>query len=277
MKKLFGRSSAGSLAASIAIHVVVIAALVQIVFRYPLGQLMGLTEPDMKQERIQFVKLRPQPTENSGGGRKATPIKDAAPAALQTPTAVPTVVSESHPSDSSQAHAAGGTGAGFGVSGSGLATGLVPRQPDPRIALEPGPMVQVQRTTAEAVDSIVSLAIGIVRDSMAIAAGRRKPGDWTVKGKDGQTWGWDQAGIHLGKFTIPQALLAMLPLNVNGGSPIEARSAAYMRRDVLENGQRAISEDEFRAAVKRIRARKERERRQKQLATDDKGQQQPIP
>jgi hypothetical protein len=111
---------------------------------------------------------------------------------------------------------------------------------------------------------------------MAIASGQRKPGDWTVKGKDGQTWGWDQAGIHLGKFTIPQALLAMLPLNVNGGSPIEGRSAAYIRRDVLENGQRAISEDEFRAAVKRIRARKEKERREKQLATDDKGQQ-PIP
>jgi hypothetical protein len=277
VKKPNGRSSAGSLAASIAIHVVVIAALVQIVFRYPLGQLMGLTEPDMKQERIQFVKVRPQPPESSGGGHTTAPVKNAAPAALQTPTVVPTVVAESHPSDSSQARAAGGTGAGFGVSGSGLATGLVPRLPDPRIALEPGPMLREARTPAETVDSLVSLAIGIVRDSLMIAdAARRKP-EWTVKGKGGQTWGWDSTGIRLGKYTIPQALLALLPLNVSAQSPIEARSAAYMRRDVLENGKRAISEDEFRAAVKRIRARKEREKRQKQLASDTKDQQQPIP
>ena len=43
------------------------------------------------------------------------------------------------------------------------------------------------------------------------------------------------------------------------------RSAAYIRRDVLENAQRAVSEDEFKAAIKRIRERKERERRQKML------------
>jgi hypothetical protein len=276
VKKPVGRSSGGSLAASIAIHVVLIAALVQIVFRYPLGQLMGLTEPDMRQERIQFVKLPPQATENSGGGHTASPVKNAAPAALRTPTIVPTVVPEAHPSDSSQAQAAGGTGAGFGVSGSGLATGIVPRQPDARIALEPGPMIRTAPLPAQVADSLVSLAIGIVRDSLSIAdASRRKP-EWTRKGKDGSTWGFDSTGIRLGKFTIPSALLAMLPLNISGPSPIEARSAAYIRRDVLENGQRAISEDEFRAAVKRIRARKEREKRQKQLASDNKDQQ-PIP
>ena len=274
MKNPFERRTAGSLAASIAIHILVIAALVQIAFRYPLGQLMGLAEKDETPERIQFVKLPSKPTENSGGGHKATPVKNTAPAALPTPTAVPTVIPLAHPSDSSQAHAAGGTGTGFGVSGSELATGLVPRMPDRRIALETGPMVRVPRTTAEDVDSLVALAVGIVRDSMAIAAGQRKPGDWTIKGKDGKTWGWDQSGIRLGKYTIPQALLALLPLNVNANmSPIEARSAAYIRRDVVENGKRAISEDEFRAAVKRIRERKERERRQKLLASDSKASQ----
>jgi hypothetical protein len=202
------------------------------------------------------VKLPPQPTENSGGGHTAAPVKAAAPAPLLTPTEVPTTVPVAHPSDSSQAHAAGGTGSGMGVSGSGYATGIEPRQPDKRIDLEAGPIARIPRNTAEAVDSIVSLAIGIVRDSIAIASGQRRPGEWTIKGKDGQTWGWDQKGIRLGKFTIPQALLALLPLNVNANmSPIEARSAAYIRRDVLESGQRAISEDEFKAAVKRIRER----------------------
>jgi hypothetical protein len=263
----FGRRSTGSFIASIAIHVAVVAALVQIVFRYPLGQLMGIPKPEPIQERVQYVRIAPQPTENSGGGkRSALPTERAAPAPLITPTVTPTTpVPPPPPIDSSRARAAGGTGLGYGVSGSPFATGVEPREPDKRIALESGPPVRTPRTTAEDVDSIVTIAIGIVRDSMAIASGQRKPGDWTVKGKGG-TWGWDQSGIRLGKYTIPQALLALLPLNVSANmSPIEARSTAWIRRDVMENGQRAISEDEFRAAVKRIRERKEREKRQKLL------------
>lgn len=271
MKNPFERRTTGSLAVSIAIHVVVIAALVQIVFKYPLGQLMGLSEPEIAQERLQYIAL-PAP-ENSGGGSSTTPAKTAAPAALQTPTAVPSTMPVPTPSDRSRAQAAGADATGFGVSGSGLATGLVPRQPDARIALTPGSITRTPRTRAEDVDSIITLAIGIVRDSIAIASGQRRPSDWTVKGKNGQTWGWDQSGIRLGKFTIPQALLALLPLNASSPvSPIEARGAAHIRRDIMENGQRSISEDEFRVAVKRIRERKEREKRQKQLASDTKNQ-----
>lgn len=272
MRKPVQRRSAGSLAASIAIHIVAVAALVQIVFRYPLGQLMGLTEPEVNQERVQYVKLPPQPTEHSGGGHAATPVRKAAPAPLETPTVAPTIVPEARPSDSSRAHAAGGTGTGIGVSGSGLATGIEPRLPDKRIALEPGPMVRVPRTVAEDVDSIVNVAIGIYQDSMALFARQRKPGDWTIKGKNGEKWGVDQQYIYVGKYKIPSALLALLPLNASAQSPIETRSANYIRRDVLENAQRSISEDEFRAAVKRIRERKEREKREKQLASDGKTQ-----
>jgi hypothetical protein len=262
-EKLRARRSGASLAASVAIHVVLVAALFQIVFRYPIGQLIGITEPELNRERIQFIKVPPQGTEHSEGGHAASPVKGAAPAPLQAPVVAPVTVPVAHPSDSSRAHAAGGTGTGFGVSGSPLATGVVPRQPDKRITLDPG-LMHVPRTVAEDVDSIVNVAIGIVTDSIAIASGARKPGDWTFKGKGG-TWGWDQSGIRLGKFTIPQALLALLPLNVSSPqSPIEARSAAYMHNDVIESGQRAISEDEFRAAVKRIRERKEREKRERE-------------
>ncbi|HEU4993214.1 MAG TPA: hypothetical protein VFT29_00255 [Gemmatimonadaceae bacterium] len=273
-KRPIVRRSAASLAASITIHVLVVVALVHVVFRYPLGQLMGIREPEPQTERIQFVRVPPPPTESSGGGRKQTSTKptESAPAPLQTPVVAPTEVPPPTPVDSSRAQAAGGHGTGLGVSGSEMATGVEPREPDRRIALEPGPITRAPRTKAQDVDSIVSLAIGIVRDSMEIVAGQRKPGDWTVKRKGG-TWGWDQSGIRLGKFTIPQALLALLPLNVSANqSPIEARSAAWIRRDVLENGQRAISEDDFRAAVKRIRERKERERRQKLLADGAKDQ-----
>ena len=261
----FRTRGAGSLAASIGIHVVVVVLLGLIVFRYPLGQLVGIREPDRITERVQFVRVPPQPTANSGGGHR-TSIKDAAPAPMQSPVTVPTEIEAPVAPDSARSRAAGGTGTGFGVSNSPYATGVEPRQPDRRIALETGQLEKTPHTVAQDVDSIVSVVVGIVNDSIAIANGQRKPGDWTFKGKDGKTWGWDQSGIRLGKFTIPQALLALLPLNASSPqSPIEARSAAYMHRDVLENAQRAISEDEFKAAIKRIRERKEREKRQKMI------------
>lgn len=269
--QLFERRSRRWIVVSIAAHVLIVATLAQIMFRYPLGQLLGIAEPEVAQEKLHYIALPKPPTEHSAGSRATTPAPSAAPAALPTPSSIPSNLPALVPLDSARALAAGGVGSGFGVTGSGLATGLVPREPDSRIDLSTGPIIRSPRTVSEDVDSIVRLAIGIYRDSLAIAAAQRKPGDWTFKGKDGQTWGVDQKYIYIGKYRIPTALLALLPLNTaGGGSPIEARTAAYIRRDVLENSQRAISEDEFRDAVKRIRERKEREKRQKQVAADPK-------
>ena len=260
------KPSARSLAISIVIHVAVIVALGSIVWKYPLGQVMGIRQVRMQPERLHYIKLPTEPTQGSAG----TPAKGGGtPAALKSPAQTPTAIPAPAPADTGRSEAAGGTGDGRG-SGGGAATGVVPRQPDPRIALGTDPVARVPRTVTETVDSIVSVAIGIYNDSMAIVANQRKPGDWSVKGKDGQLWGWDQKGIRLGKFTIPNALLALLPLNGGSGvSPIEQRSLAYIRRDIMDNAQRSISEDEFRSAVKRIRERKERERRQNLVADQD--------
>lgn len=269
MKYPLHRRTVGSLAVSIAIHVAVVFGLINIVWYYPLGQIMGIRQPeDARPERIHYIALPSAPTENSGG--RGAPVAGAAPAALRAPASVPAAAGTIRV-DSGTSRAAGGTGTGRDVAGSGAATGVVPRLPDPRIPLSGEPMARIPRSVAENVDSIVDLAIGVYNDSMAIAARQRKPGDWTVKGKNGETWGWDKGGIRLGKFTIPNALLALLPLNAGGGgSPIEARSVAYIRQDVMANAQRSVSEDEFRAAVKRIRERKERERRERLLAADEK-------
>jgi hypothetical protein len=222
---------------SIAAHVVIVALLTQIMFTYPLGQLLGITRSAVPQEKLHYLTL-PKPTETSGGAKTA-PSRGSTPSALPKPTTTPTTLPPITPLDTARAMAAGGTGTGLDPYGSGF-------------------------TVAEYVDSMVRLAIGIVNDSMEIAAGQRKPGDWTVKGKDGSVWGWDQKGIRLGKYTIPQALLALLPLNVGANQdPIEARRAAWIRNDIMASAQRQISEDEFRAAVKRIRERKDRERREK--------------
>lgn len=275
MNRFRQRRSPISLAISIAIHVLVVAALVQIAFRYPLGQLMGLTKPDANWERLRYVALPLRPTESSFG--RSAPQPEGAPATLRAPAVIAPRLPVPAARDTVRARAAGGDATGFGVTNSPLATGIVPRRPDPRIALTAGAVFRAPRTVAEDVDSIVDLAIGIYIDSMAIAEGRRKPGDWTFEGKDGEKWGWDQVGIRLGKFTIPNALLALLPLNMSSPeSPIELRAAAAIRRDVLENAQRSISEDEFRAAVKRIRERKEREKREQAAATAKGGKAPPI-
>jgi hypothetical protein len=251
-------------ALSIVLHIVLTAVLAQIIFRYPIGQIAGLRRPDAVRETIHYIEVVPVTSGGSGGARSATPSANASPAALQAPAEVPAAVPMPAPSDSARSQAAGGTGTGDAGDGIGPATGVAPSQPDSRIALSPRGIGRVERSPVEQVDSIVELVVGIVRDSLAIAEAQRKPGDWTKTDKNGRVWGWDpQGNIRLGKFTIPGALLAMLPLNMSGPmSPIEQRSLAYIRRDIMENAQRSINEDEFRAAVKRIRERKERERRE---------------
>ena len=251
---------------SLIAHAVAVFVLAQIMFRFPLGQLIGIPREKVQQERLQYIVL-PKASPSGSANTKASP-ETSSPAPLRQPSVTPSTISAPPPLDSVRSRAAGGTGTGLGDTGMGLATGVSPRQPDSRIALVPGDLAKVVRTTSEDVDSVISLAIGIVSDSLAMVAGQRRPGDWTVKGKGG-TWGWDPNGnIRLGKFTIPGALLALLPLNMQSPmSPIEQRSVAWIRQDILYNAQRNITEDEFRASVKRIRERKEREKRQRMLAS----------
>jgi hypothetical protein len=254
-----------SLAISIALHVVLISALFSIVFRYPLGQLIGIPEPLPKTERLTFVKLEPQATAHSG--RPSVPEQGSRPAALTPPTVVPDDLPVPVP-DSSIARAAGGDGRGKGVAGAGMATGVVPMTPDSRIDLAPGQLQRPKETVIQTVDGIIELVVGIAIDSLNMESARAKHPEWIKKGKNGSEWGLSKDYIALGKFKIPTALLALTPMNRPGPiSPIEGRRNAWIRRDVLENAQRSISEDEFRAAVKRIRERKERERKEKQSTT----------
>jgi hypothetical protein len=267
-RRVLERRSPRWWAVSVLLHIVLTAVLAQIIFRYPIGQIAGLRRPPATPETIHYIEVALPTGGSSSTPRAAAPSPNAAPAPLQAPTEVPATVPVPARSDSARSQAAGGTGSGDRGDGIGPATGISPGQPDARIALSPRGIGRIERSTVEQVDSIVELVVGVVRDSMAIAAAQRKPGDWTTTDKNGRVWGWDQQGnIRLGKFTIPGALLALLPLNTSGPmSPIEQRSLAYIRRDILENAQRSINEDEFRAAVKRIRERKERERREGMLA-----------
>ena len=266
----------GTLLLSIVIHVFLIIALATITFHYPLGQLIGLPKDrDHVQERIQYIALpRGEPTGN-GSRATATPAAKGTPAPLVAPTAVPTTIPPT-PSPSETSGAVSGNPGGTGDAPAGIATGVEPATPDPRIPLAAAPYRPAPRTQAELADSAVKAAFGIYLDSAVYAAQHqgRQPGDWTKTTADGQKWGWDPGGIRLGKFTIPNAVLAALPLKVGSGiSPVEARNQAWMRSDLMLHTQQSISEDEFRDAVRRIRERKEKERREKDkpVTADGKG------
>jgi hypothetical protein len=253
---------------SILAHAVIIALLAQIMFTYPLGQLLGIAKPEIRREKLTYVRVAPPPTEHSGQPQRGTPTKGSAPAPLTTPNQVPQDLPPVQPDTVSRA--AGGTGSGRDAAGSGLATGVVPREPDGRIGLNPNPVAKVPRTMVQEIDSIVGLTIGIALDTIAAHENDGKLPEWFVKTKLG-TIGVTKDYIQLGKLKIPTALLALTTLNApQGMDPVDARRVAYIRQDIMMSGQRALSEDEFRAAVKRIRERKDRERREKIIAEGGK-------
>jgi hypothetical protein len=115
-------------------------------------------------------------------------------------------------------------------------------------------------------DSAIGARVMAYRDSVAtyaIQPNKFERGDWTV-GKDGNKYGIDKQFIRLGKFSIPTALLGLLPMNQQG-NPIayeREKRLAMMRNEILEQASQAMNEDEFRRAVKAIRERKEKERKE---------------
>ncbi len=87
---------------------------------------------------------------------------------------------------------------------------------------------------------------------------------WTFKA-GGKTYGLDARGLHLGDFTIPTALLAFLSMPQGNIDQARAnRALMEMRGDILRAAARAQAEDDFRRAVRDLRARKDKERQEQQ-------------
>src|SRR5918992_217970 len=237
--RIRGRSRT-ALLVSLAVHVGVVVALINVVFRYDIGSL-GVAERahSASPERVRYVRLVAEPS--AGGPATATRPAPGPTATrrLQSPRRVPVGIRQpSSPAAVAQ-----------------------PAYTDPRLWPQPGPFTPLPKTTAERTDSAVKAAFGIFVDSMRTAEANRgrAPGDWTFKDKNGGKWGWDPSGIRLGKVTIPQAVLALLPLNVQANptfnDPVTRRESAFHARDIAYHSYRAVSDDEFRRAVRRIRER----------------------
>ena len=244
---------------SVGVHTVVAIALMQMLILNADFSSKPKSSADRAQ-RVGFVRL-PQPGvktptagRNGGDGRPATSRQIH----VVAPSAVPNTIPAPAPSLTKTTDA---EGLGPIVGTGGPSRGVRPQYSDGRVWEPPGQVVAPPKTVAQTIDSLIADGIAPYNDSIAAAAGKRDPTDWTIQ-KGGYKWGMDSKAIRLGPVSIPTALLAMLPLNITGNPQAYERNRAYaaMNRDINWHAQQAINEADFMKAVRGIRERKERER-----------------
>ena len=112
--------------------------------------------------------------------------------------------------------------------------------------------------------------VQVLQDSLAQLPHERAPGDWTYT-RNGKKYGIDGSLIHLGNFSLPTALLALLPMNATANpSALERdRRLTMMRGEIQAQAARAARDDDFYRAVKALRERKERERAEQKKTSGD--------
>lgn len=120
---------------------------------------------------------------------------------------------------------------------------------------------ELARTHVELVDSAVSAIVQQYIDSVLSApvAPGSAPPSWTTQ-IFGKTFGIDSKYIYLGPLKIPSALLALLPIN-SGGTSMEYSRASRMaaiREDLAYAAARAQTMEDFKRAVREVRAERER-------------------
>jgi len=275
--KTFRRPS-GSFLVSVAFHTALAVVLANVVLHYDIVFQRPVLPPPPAREQVTYVAVSPP-----AGAASGTTLTTPAPATevepqrrLVAPASVPTTIAPAAPRPA-PAGTPGGTEGGTGIGGgTGDATGIVPGPVDPRLADGGKFFYPAYKTPAERTDSAVKAIIGAYNDSvamaMAAAASERKPGDWTFD-HNGKKYGVDGSKIYLGKFWIPSAVLAALPIRsqANPGERAVNRLSSTYRGEILQHAQAQFHDDEFKTAVKRIRERKDRERREKQREQEERG------
>ena len=255
-----------SVAISVVLHVVLGVVLVRFL---TFGHLSFFDEDrSAPVERIGFVALPqdgpPSPGISGGDGRPVSPRAARPPVA---PTAVPAGVPAAPAAPSEQADKGG---SGPLVGRGGPMAGIRPSYSEPRVWVPPAEIVTAPKTMPERLDSALTALIAAKEDSLKQAGAgsyAKKPGDWTWE-RGGKKYGWDQGGIRLGDFTIPSALLPKLAANTALNPAAQERAELdRLAREVREQGQRNMTEADFRKAVRSIRERKERERRDAEAMT----------
>ena len=266
------RREPGPLLLSIAIHAGVAIAILNAAFHYDFSGLNVPRTAAPAPEKLTYISVAP--AGGATGGRDSTgraPKATQPSRGLVAPLRVPNAIAA--PATPASGTPGGETGGRARGGEMGVTVGIVPGDPDPRLSNDPHEFFPAPKTHAERVDSAVRASIYAYNDSVAKAralAGKA-PGDWTYDGKNGQKWGIDGNKIYLGKFAIPSAVLAALPLRIQGnpGETIADRLVTSRRADLLLHADAAFHDDEFKTAVKRIRERKDKERQEKRQSGDE--------
>lgn len=227
--------------------------------------LRSAPKQEMPAERIGFLALpraaEPVPGRSGGDGRPVVPevpLAEPIVAPLEVPDGIPPVPDAGAPAPAA-------TGSGPIVGRGGPTQGIVPRYDSPLWA-PVAPELIAPRSTAEEIREGIAARVWHQNDSLLRAQPTgRAPGDWTVTKGDTKI-GIDQRKIYLGPIEIPTAVLALLPINLQANPQAldRERALSLQAADIRNHAQRAVTNEEFREAVKRIRERKERERRKTQ-------------
>jgi hypothetical protein len=261
-----------------------IAVVLQLLFIVVLGSAIAVPiaydvfQPsEVREERLRFVVVDTAPrvargrVEQRDGGddRPLAPTLPTEPSApIVAPGDVPVGVAE--PTGAPRVPSGG---AGPLVGGGGPTQGIRPSFNDPRLWLAParpgdyieGPYRPMTR--ADSLKAIVDAFGAAYVDSL-----RRLPPGSTVPSwvfeRNGKKYGLDGGMIRLGDFSIPTALLALLPLNipVTNADLARARFVNSMQSEMRRESERAQRDDDFYRAVKALRERKERERKEAEEA-----------
>lgn len=258
------RRGPASIAVSVVVHVVAIAILVRIAI-VPINWAGLLNPPQPEATHVEFIRTAADSAAHQrAGGDNRRVTNNASPAPLVSPSTVPSALPpEPAKTDAPAAPPDGGSGPVIG--GGGPTKGVTPAFIDPRLWAPTGPAVVRPKTATEKLDSAIGSRIRHVEDSLRALGPQRAQGDWSWNGKDGKKYGIDQQYIHLGNFSIPTALLALLPLNVQGNPTTyeNAKRIGAIRGEILDQAARAARDDDFNQAVKELRERKQKERANK--------------
>lgn len=260
------RRPSGAWITSVAIHMVVALLFIQaLLSRHPFFMSFGYQTPAPVVQHIGFLSL-PQPKLHGAAtpGRNGGDGISRKPRVVQMPVAPSSVPTALAAPPKGPPVASNGPSSGPLIGGGGQLRGIQPRYEDARVWHGPGQVASAPKTATERLDSVIVADIGAYNDSVRIAnGGKRAPGDWTFE-KNGQKYGIDSKYIRLGPFSIPTAVLAMLPINLTGNPTTYERNKSLTSRhdEIFEQAQRGINNADFDKAVKSIRERKERERKE---------------
>ena len=148
----------------------------------------------------------------------------------------------------------------IGRIGPGLAEGRLWVRPLP---LPPKELAKrLEKTHVELVDSAVTAIVQGYLDSIALDPASREVGlpSWTTQ-VAGKKFGLDSRNIYIAGLKIPSAVLALLPLPQGNLDQNRAYNHLMeLRSDLERAGRRAENLDEFKAMIRDMRLRKERER-----------------